>query len=399
MIKKLIYYLIIFATLMTLIPLENSYAIPAFARKYKFSCNTCHIAAPKLKAYGDEFAGNGFMIPDGEEPKRAYVNTGDESLLLMRELPIAVRFDGYVQVADREDAKTDFEAPYGIKLLSGGPISKHVSYYFYFYIAERGEVAGVEDAIIHFNNIGNSEFDLALGQFQVSDPLFKRELRLTFEDYLIYKAKPGVTDSSFKSGADLTYDRGLIATYGFDFGLDLTGMIVNGNGIKEATEDRLFDFDNGKSYALRAIQGIGAVNIGAFVYYGQESRKHSSGQRIDNDITIYGPDISVGSDIWELNGQYLFREDKNPSFLSSAQRVETSGGFAELVYMPQADQSRFIFTLLYNRIESDDLRQDYETATFSVSHMAARNLRILSEITYDLVNEKPRFTVGVSSAF
>jgi hypothetical protein len=390
---------IIIATLLTLIPLENSYAIPAFARKYKFSCNTCHTAAPKLKAYGDEFAGNGFMIPDGEEPKRAYVNTGDETLLLMRELPIAVRFDGYVQVADREDAKTDFEAPYGIKLLSGGPISKHVSYYFYFYIAERGEVAGVEDAIIHFNNIGNSEFDLALGQFQVSDPLFKRELRLTFEDYLIYKTKPGVTDSSFKSGADLTYDRGLMATYGFDFGLDLTGMIVNGNGIKEATEDRLFDFDNGKSYALRAIQGIGAVNIGAFVYYGQESRKHNSGKRIDNDITIFGPDISIGCDMWELNGQYLFREDKNPSFLSSSQKVETSGGFAELVYMPQADQSRFIFTLLYNRIESDDLRQDYETATFSVSHMAARNLRILSEITYDLINEKSRFTVGVASAF
>jgi hypothetical protein len=393
MLKRLIIWMVIISGILLLFPVEESFAIPAFARKYKFSCNTCHVAAPKLKTYGDDFAGNGFMIPDGEEPRRYYVDTGDETLLLMRELPLAVRFDGYVQVADRDNAKTDFETPYALKLLSGGPISKHVSYYFYFYVSEQGEVAGVEDAIIHFNNIGNSEFDLALGQFQVSDPLFKRELRLTFEDYLIYKVKP------MESGADLTYDRGLMATYGFNFGLDLTGMIVNGNGIKEAGEDRLFDFDNGKSFAGRAIQGIGIFNVGAFAYYGSESKESMSGNLIDNDITIFGPDVTIGTDTWEINGQYLYREDKNPAFLEGGGKVKTKGGFAELMLMPQADQSKFIFTLLYNRIESDDDLEDYETATLSLSHMAARNLRILGEITYDMVNEKSRFTFGVASAF
>ena len=393
MFKNVIIWLCLISGILLLFPLDKSLAIPAFARKYKFSCNTCHVAVPKLKAYGDEFAGNGFMIPDGEEPKRYYVNTGDESLLLMRELPLAVRLDGYVQVADRNNAKTDFEAPYGLKLLSGGPISKHVSYYFYFYVAERGEVAGVEDAIIHFNNIGNSEFDLALGQFQVSDPLFKRELRLTFEDYLIYKAKPG------ESGADLTYDRGLMASYGFDFGLDVTAMIVNGNGIKEAGEDRLFDFDNGKSFAARAIQGIGIFNIGAFAYYGEESKQNTAGDFVNNDITIFGPDVTIGADTWEINGQYLYREDKNPEFLETAAKTKIKGGFTELIFMPQGDQSKFIITLLYNRIDADDEREDYETATVSLSHMAARNLRILAELTYDMISEKSRFTLGVSSAF
>jgi len=392
MMRNVLTLITLTAIIIITIPIKNAQAIPAFARKYKFSCNTCHVAVPKLKAYGDEFAGNGFMIPDGEEPKRAYIDTGDETLLLMRELPIAVRFDAYIQVAERDNAKTDLEVPYGLKLLSGGPITKSVSYYFYFYISERGEVAGIEDALLHFNNIANTNFDLAIGQFQVSDPLFKRELRLTFEDYEIYKIRPGL------SGANLTYDRGIAASYGFNFGLDLVGMIVNGNGIKPAGDDRLFDIDSYKSYALRALQGLGMVNMGAFVYTGKESPVDSANP--DNSITIYGPDVTIGNDIIELNAQYLYREDNHA--LSAEQgggKIKTKGGFAELIFMPQADQSKFLFTALYNRIDSDYNDLDYETVTLSISHMAARNLRLLAEFTYDLLNKKPRFTTGVVAAF
>ena len=391
MLRNIINLIVVVSFIFIMLPTEKAEAIPAFARKYKFSCNTCHVAIPKLKAYGDDFAGNGFKIPDGEEPKRAYVNTGDETLSLMKELPLAVRFDAFVQVADRDNAKTDFQAPYGLKIMSGGPISKHVSYYFYFYVSERGEVAGVEDAIIHFNDIGNTDFDLALGQFQVSDPLFKRELRLTFEDYMIYKAKPGLSE------ANLTYDRGIMATYGFDFGLDLTGLVVNGNGIHEAGEDRLFDMDSDKGLVFRATQGIGPVNIGGFVYSGKETMADSAAS---NKITVFGPDITIGNEIVELNAQYLYREDSNAGFLpTSAVKNKLKGGFAELVYLPQGDQSKFIFTALYNNINSDDDLFDYETATFNISHMAARNLRLLGEYTYDMIAKESRFTLGVVSAF
>ena len=369
-----------------ILPVEKIQAIPAFARKYKFSCNTCHVAVPKLKAYGEEFAANGFMLPDAPEPVRAHVKTGDETLLLMKDFPLAVRFDAYLQAADRDIAKTDFQVPYGLKLLSGGPISKHVSYYFYFYIDERGEVAGLEDAYIHFNNIGGSTFDLMIGQFQVSDPLFKRELRLTFEDYQIYKIHPG------NSKANLTYDRGIIATYGFDFGLDVVAMAVNGNGINPSI-NRLFDSDNSKNFAFRATQSTGVARIGAFVYSGNESNGVN-----ENNISIYGPDITIGNENIELNAQYLHREDDNPTFIGSgATTSKLDGGFVELIYMPDADQSKFLFTLLYNKVDGDLF--EYETGTFSVSHMAARNLRILGEVTYDVLAEKTKFTIGVMSAF
>lgn len=42
---------------------ESAHAIPPFARKYQTSCNTCHIAMPKLNAFGRAFRANGFFWP------------------------------------------------------------------------------------------------------------------------------------------------------------------------------------------------------------------------------------------------------------------------------------------------------------------------------------------------
>lgn len=42
-------------------------AIPAFARKYRTSCNTCHVIIPKLNDFGEAFRLNGFKIPPDDE--------------------------------------------------------------------------------------------------------------------------------------------------------------------------------------------------------------------------------------------------------------------------------------------------------------------------------------------
>ncbi len=42
-----------------------SHAIPAFARRYQTSCQTCHIAFPRLTPFGEAFRRNGFRFPGG----------------------------------------------------------------------------------------------------------------------------------------------------------------------------------------------------------------------------------------------------------------------------------------------------------------------------------------------
>ncbi|MEJ2053344.1 MAG: hypothetical protein P8X42_05435 [Calditrichaceae bacterium] len=376
-----------FLTLSFLLP-DTSSAIPAFARKYKVSCNTCHSVFPRLKDYGDEFAGNGFIIKEKETP-RDYVTAGDDLLWLNKDYPIATRIDLFMTHEEGKDVEDDFKIPWGLKLLSGGTLYKNIGYYFYFYMQEQGEVAGIEDAYIHFDNIFSTNLDVLVGQFQICDPLMKRELRLTYEDYMIYKTYIG------ESHMNLAYDRGIMLAYDVNkTGTTLIGMVVNGNGKPEA-ENGSFDQNNNKSIALRINQNIlDFMTIGGFYYTGKEDSPDSNRT---NEVKYYGPDLTFGRGPVELTAQFLIREDSNPLFLSSAQDDKTTGYVVELVFAPDFNRSRYYVTALYNNIDSDNYK--YETATLSFTYQIARNLRIMTEYTRDLEIDKNRFVLGLVSAF
>jgi hypothetical protein len=380
-----------------LLPAESQ-AVPAFARTHKISCSTCHAPFPRLKPFGEEFAGNGFTIPE-EEKARDFISAGDDLLKLNKDFPLAVRFDAYATLESDTDVTSDMKTPWGLKLMSGGNLSKKVGYYFYFYMDERGEVAGVEDAYIHFNNIGDRPFDIMVGQFQTSDPLMKRELRLTYEDYNIYKATIG------NSNTNLTYDRGVLMTYDFEStGTGLIGLVVNGNGKPEADENRHFDADKYKNYAFKVTQDVGDfLGLGFYYYYGKEVgfdvADLAGAMPQTNEVTYWGPDFTLGNGTFDLTCQYLVRKDSDPLFTGTDVDGETTGIVAELVISPQKDRSRHYLTLLYNQIDSDWDSYDDETFTISGTHLLARNLRGVVEYTRNLDQETSRGVVGFTSAF
>jgi hypothetical protein len=386
---------------LSLVPPETD-AIPAFARRYKMSCSTCHAPFPRLKAYGEEFAGNGFYIPE-EEKERDYVTAGDPLLWLNKTFPVAVRFELYGVYNDASDVDADLQTPWGVKLLSGGPIAKNIGYYFYFYMSERGEVAGVEDAYIHFNNLFGAELDVMVGQFQASDPLMKRELRLTFEDYEAYKKRIG------ESRVNLAYERGVMLPFSISrTGTDIVAMVVNGNGIVEAGEDREFDEDKYKNFGLRVLQGIGdALSLGGFAYYGKEAAPEDEPLMGGTNETVYfGGDARFSLPQMAFTGQYLYRKDQNPYFWDEGASpvpypmdLETNSLIAELVLSPDLERSRWYFTALYNWIDSDDDSADYETGTLNATYVLARNIRLLAEYTHDFGLESNRGVFGIASAF
>lgn len=400
------------------IPLANAHAIPAFARKYGVSCSLCHAPAPRLNAFGETFAGNGFEFAPGEEP-RDTTNTGDALLRLQRNLPLAIRFDAYLrgQNEPRDGQNSvDFQAPWVMKLLSGGQVADKVSYYLYFLLTERGEVAGLEDAYLQFTDLAGSGVSLIVGQFQVSDPLFKRELRLQYEDYQPYRVRVG------NAIADLTYDRGVMALFSPWSGADVALELVAGRGLNTASAQRQYDADDAKSTAVRYSQDVGPVRVGGFVYRGYE---RDAGVR--NTITMWGPDatIPIGS-IGEINAQYLRRVDRDPFYGTCSPLQPCPGGetvpfgttvntgMAEVIFWPQGAAGRLFFTGLYNYVDSDrpvvSLRlgeqetppgflRRYETASFGLNYLHRRNVRLLGELGWDLEREQARFIFGTMVAF
>ena len=372
---------------------ESLMGIPAFGRKYKMSCNVCHSPFPRLKEYGEEFAGNGFVLKDKDAP-RYFTDTGDDQLSLIKDLPIAIRLEGHIYYNNANSESFDFASPYLLKLLSGGSLAKNISYYFYFFMNERGKVAGVEDAFIMFNDLFGTGVAVAVGQFQVSDPLFKRELRLTFEDYLIYKAAPG------DSNINLTYDRGLMFTYGLDTGTDFTLEILNGSGIEEANSLKQFDTDKYKNIFGRLSQGIGDhFRIGGCVYYGKEAED----ERV-NRVWVLGADATLKFDILEFNVQYIERKDDNPWFLGVLpdEEVKTRGGLSEVIFTPQGDKSKWYAVGLYNWVESDYSDLDYQSLSGHLGVLLRRNIRLVGEVCHIFEGpqgEHTRAGIGLITAF
>jgi hypothetical protein len=385
-------------------------AIPAFARQYSASCNLCHNPAPRLNAFGEEFAANGFLFP-GETPSDT-LDTGDDQLTLLDRIRFALRLDFFAvgrSGSGASNAAVDLQTPWGVKLLSGAAISDKISYYMYFFMSERGEVAGLEDAYIQFTDVGGSGVTAMIGQFQLSDPLFKRELRLPYEDYQPYRIRVG------QASTDLTYDRGVMLTASPWAGNDVTLQVVNGQGLRAGSEERLFDRDRGKNVLLRTSQDLGPIRLGVFGLYGNEEG-HSASQAVANETWIWGPDatLPLGSTV-EVNLQYLRRTDHNPFFNPSASaRTEVNAGFAEVIWSPQGPVGRWFVTGLYNHISADapvvSLRlgeqnegpgylDRYRTAAVGAHYLLRRNVRLTTEAGWDLDHERGRLIAGVVAAF
>lgn len=384
-----------------LVPSNRAGAIPAFARRYRASCSLCHNPAPALNAFGNQFAGNGFRLSAVEEP-RDTIGTGDPLLDLWKDLPLAIRLDAYMNAYMNGETSSDLETPWNLKVLSGGPISKKLSYYFYFFLFERGEVGGIEDAYIYVNDIGDKPIDLAVGQFQVSDPLFKRELRLPLQDYVVYRTRVGLQP------ADLTYDRGLMGIADL-WGFTVSGSVVNGNGRGEAEPDRRLDNDPMKNLFGHVTRELSSnLRLGVMGYWGRQDGAVEGGPTTTNRVTMVGADATVSAGPFDLSAQYVHREDDQATFAPGEPLTQTDGGFAELLFRPRG--SRWYGVALYNVVAANrpllnprlggpsDISR-YQTMTGGAGYLVRRNFRFLGEVTYDLEQRAVRWTLGLVTAF
>lgn len=394
----------IFGTILALLAGSNpAGAMPAFARQYDVSCVMCHSAFPRLNDYGEYFAGNNMRLPQWRSTMK---DLGDDQLALPKTAPLAIRAQAYVQGRDSEvvnfetgateaDSSFDVQAPYLIKLLSSAPLSENISYYFYGIFAEKGgngEVI-IEDAWFSYADIAGSGVNGMLGQFQVSDLMFPREVRLTFQDYYAYRA------------AGITYDRGVILDRGVG-PLDLAVGFTNGNGIKEnltinspgyARPDHMFDNDSSKSLFARVGSSVGPVSVGLFGLSGEQRSAAGfagvdRGSR-DTDKTIYGLDFAGRfGDRTHWFAQVLWNEWD--AFLDADPSVDYDwfGGFAGVDYIMN---DRWAFSLLYNYTDASDFDGtgtvyegiDINSLSLGASYYFMRNVKAVLELNVDLLSE------------
>lgn len=403
-------------TALLVLSTQSASAMPEFARRYDMSCAACHSAFPRLNKFGEHFAKSNMRLPNWKETAD---KIGDDRLVLPAHPPLAIRAQAYVQARQgkaidpitgtSQYAATDFQSPYLVKLLSSAPLSEDLTYYFYAIMGEKGgngEVV-VEDAWFRHSNIFGSGIGMMLGQFSLSDSMFPREVRMPFQDFMVYRM------------AGLTYDRGVL----FDRDVGPVGIdlgITNGNGIRSnlslnspgfARPDRMFDNDSSKTVFAHLGTDLGPVGVGLFAASGQQRGATGpagmSKSLRNTDKRVVGLDASgqVGTSNVFWYAQYLW--NNWDGFLDSdpARKYRWNGGFAGVDWIAN---ERWAFSALYNYDNAGDLAHTntvYEgiamnSLSLTASYYFMRNVKGIIETNFDFLNKThpsgPYFTGHLS---
>jgi hypothetical protein len=178
-------------TLMALVVTASSaVAVPAFARKYQTSCQTCHIVFPKLNAFGEAFRLRGYRMPAETEEmvKQPPTSLGAPAYRKLwpqavwpGDLPSYVPLAVNVKFADVNTSKlnddgsvssikNDFQFPQELNIFGAGTLGDHVSFFTEATFGENpdGTVAvELEHARLDFDSPFGPEdlFHLRIGKF------------------------------------------------------------------------------------------------------------------------------------------------------------------------------------------------------------------------------------------
>lgn len=178
--------------------IQDARSIPAWARKYKTSCATCHISFPKLNAFGRAFQMNGYQFPGGaeadqEKTKEETVPMGSEAYkrvwpnaiwpnILPGSVPLAVIVEAEMaynpNAPEGEPSITFANIPGEIEVLTGGNFGDNISFFAELEIV--GGEADLEMAHISFDNLlPDNGLSLRIGKIVPIVTPFSNMRRLT----------------------------------------------------------------------------------------------------------------------------------------------------------------------------------------------------------------------------
>lgn len=338
---------------------QAALAIPAFARKYGFNCNMCHVAFPRLNDWGQRFRDNGYQVPGQAGLEKTVFETG---------IPLALRTNtGYSVYGNGDGTAAGFHI-YSLDLLAAGVLHKNISFFFVYTpridepaadFAGPGngnnptQLAAVESANVVFSNIIRDKLNLRIGRFEPGFQLLSsKRLYYVLQPYEIYNFAG--TRNSFDFSANHI---GIEASGRFKPGLKYALGYINGTGANP-DNNRFNDVYLALSKTFGPGEGQSAgQRVGVFGYLGWQPTDFS-GSIVSPVGDVNGHDnrsfTRVGGDVslnWRtVNLQAMaFRgvDDKAFNQLDPAESYRFWGGVIELsgACLPN---NRLVGSLMYN---------------------------------------------------
>lgn len=331
---------------------QESFSIPAFARKYATSCQTCHNGFPKLNAFGEAFRRNGYQFPAGTDPeytKQEAVSLGSDGNKkafpdaiwpgsIPGSSPLSLFLNGEISYNPKVDPRFTFGGlGSDIEAVAGGTIGEDLS--FWGQVAFSNEGVEINRMFLVFGNVIGDKyaFNLRAGAFEPG--LFSFSVhRAWMEGYWIttqpFSDDMGWTVEEFQKGLEVNgmfggrfgYNAGIVEGFGSlhsdkDFYAHLTYKI-EGLPLDGVTEGGPA-LNNPQPYIDNSI------TLGTFAYHGIASLGEEPTTQ-GNGFTMAGGDINAYCDRFNLFGGVGIRHDEQPFLGTLGQSANTTVWFAEM---------------------------------------------------------------------
>ena len=360
---------------------RDAQAIPAFARKYDFACNVCHVPGfPKLNDFGNVFRDQGYQLgTDGDLPTFEALGKGF--------WPVSLRTTVGYQVANlRVDGQALATSGFGftgLDVLSFGTLARNLSFGIVYTpgLGDAGFGTGnslgdsnLESAFVRLMNLerfvggaSNTYWaNLRVGKFELDLPFSEKRAPTLNTPFVMYHYIPGTPYAATiggitpgpaftnanafalgdnQPGIELTGIKRTDLTGGY-FRYSLAGLTTNGGSFGDSGGRSAYFY----GHVTQSFGGYGIVagqRIGAFVVAGnaptQCPASLSGGCAGTGALTQGEPFRRVGVDAsltyggqWNLFGAWMFGNDSSNLFttVGPAQNAHWNGGFVELNYNP-----------------------------------------------------------------
>ena len=381
---------------------EKAEAIPAFARKYKTTCVTCHAPFPRLTALGEAYRLNGYKLPAGDElyvkdqplvmGVEAYKKVFPEAIWPsdipgMPPISLQVVNDLNAYLGGSKPSNTKLELPLEMEIFAAGALGANMSFFTELeFEGDEFVFAGWlmwEDILK--KSLGENHLNFRVGTVGMNEvglPNARNGNRISREKYL-YMGKlgleegPGLELNGF--GKSWRYSVGLLEGDGATSEKDYYGTMafkVGGLGFDGSGGTTA---EGGLATAPSGYWRDDSILFGGFAYKGKDGASDKKNDRFGVDVRLNYKDLTLTSGF--IRGENDTTVEKQDIW------------FGELLYFAYPWLQPFV---LYEHLSSDKANKDQARIIAGTSILDRANVRVTVEGRFDTKNDPAVATAGGS---
>ncbi len=347
------FILIAVGTTALLLSAQKSYGIPAFARKYKTSCATCHEGFPKLNPFGEAYRRNGYQFPGHTDPdftKEEPVPLGAEGNkrafpdaiwpgTIPGTSPLAVFLNGEMDYNPHGEPRFTFDGlGNSIEMVAAGTLGEDLSFWGQLGLNADGTVE-LNRIFLIFSNLVGDDYALNARVGVIEPGIF------SFSTHRAWMEGYWLTTRPFSADMGWTLEE-------TQKGLELNGMLGGRFGYSAGLVEGFGSLHSGKDFYLHATYKFGglpldgvaegntaqgpslpgtekSLTVGGFVYRGSAVLVTDSSAQ-GNNFTMAGGDFNAYYGRFNLFGGVGVRMDDEPFLGSPGVSANSTVWFSEL---------------------------------------------------------------------